>query len=51
MGAISLVGMVALVKRPYLVLPLTVEPSKPRLCHDALSLNLWMQDELSLWMV
>ena len=32
-------------KRPYLVLPLTVEPSKPRLCHDARFLNLWMQDK------
>ena len=46
MGAISLVGKVRLVKRPYLVLPLTVEPSKPRLCHDARFLNLWMQDKL-----
>ena len=45
MGAISLVGRVCLVKRPYLVLPLTVEPSKPRLCHDARFLNLWMQDK------
>ena len=44
MGAISLVGRFGLVKRPYLVLPLTVEPSKPRLCHDARFLNLWMQD-------
>ena len=32
-------------KRPYLVLPLTVEPSKLRLCHDAGFLNLWMQDK------
>ena len=32
-------------KRPCLVLPLTVEPSKPRLFHDARFLNLWMQDK------
>ena len=28
----------------HLVLPLTVEPSKPRLCLDARFLNLWMRD-------
>ena len=44
MGAISLVGSVGLVKPPYLVLPLTVEPSKLHLSHDAQFLNLWMQD-------
>ena len=33
-------------KRPYLVLPLTVEPSKPcAVRHDARFLNLWMQDK------
>ena len=29
---------------PLLVMPLTVEPSKPRLCLDARFLNLWMRD-------
>ena len=29
---------------PHLVLPLTVEPTKPRLCIDARFLNLWMRD-------
>ena len=43
-GAISLVGRVGEVNPPHLVLPLTVEPSKPRLCHDARFLNLWMKD-------
>jgi len=43
-GAISLVGRVGQVKPPHLVLPLTVEPTKPRLCHDARYLNLWMKD-------
>ncbi|KAI8490250.1 hypothetical protein Bbelb_319880 [Branchiostoma belcheri] len=33
-----------MVPPPYLVLPLTVEPSKPRLCHDLRYLNLWMKD-------
>jgi hypothetical protein len=43
-GAISLVGQVGRVDPPHLVLPLTMEPTKPRLCHDARFLNLWMQD-------
>lgn len=29
---------------PHLVLPLTVESSKPRLCHDERYLNLWIRD-------
>ena len=28
---------------PYVVMPLTIEPSKPRLCHDERFLNLWMK--------
>lgn len=44
-GAISLVGKVGQATPPFLVLPLTVEPSKPRLCHDARFLNLWMLDK------
>ena len=43
-GAISLLGKVGVVSPPYIVLPLTVEPTKPRLCHDARLLNLWMSD-------
>ena len=34
-GAISLKGKVGQVDPSHLVLPLTVEPTKPRLCHDA----------------
>ena len=30
--------------RPYLVMPLTIEPSKPRLCHDERFLNPWMKN-------
>lgn len=44
-GAASLIGKVGVVEPPYLVLPLTVEPTKPRLCHDAHFLNLWMTDK------
>ena len=33
--AISLKGKVGEVDPPHLVLPLTVEPTKPTLCHDA----------------
>ena len=43
-GAISVWGRVGAVKPPHLVLPLTVEPTKPRLCHDNRFLNLWMID-------
>ena len=43
-GAISLLGKVGEVDPPYLVMPLTVEPSKPRLCNDDRFLNLWMAD-------
>ena len=44
-GAISLVGKVGQVSPPHIVLPLTVEPTKPRLCHDARYLNLWMLEK------
>jgi hypothetical protein len=43
-GSIRLLGKVGEVCPPYLVLPLTVEPSKPRLCHDERFLNLWIKD-------
>ena len=44
-GAISLLGKVGEVEPPYLILPLTVEPTEPRLCYDARFLNLWMEDK------
>lgn len=43
-GAISLWGKVGHVDPPYLVLPLTVEETKPRLCNDNRFLNLWIKD-------
>ena len=45
MGAYSLLGKVGEVEPPVLVLPLTVESEKPRLCYDARFLNLWMIDK------
>ena len=41
-------GKVGQVSPPHIVLPLTVEPTKPRLCHDARYLNLWMLEKSSL---
>lgn len=43
-GAISLWGKVGECFPPHLVMPLTVEPSKPRLCNDNRFLNLWIED-------
>ena len=43
---ISVVGRVGEVAPPHIVLLLTGEPSKPRLCHDARYLNLRMRDNL-----
>ena len=44
MGAISVWGRVGECEPPHLVMPLTVELTKPRLCNDNRFLNLWMQD-------
>ena len=43
-GVIAVWGPIDSVIPPQLVLPLTVEPSKPRLCHDERYLNLWIRD-------
>ena len=43
-GAIRVWGRVGDVSPPHLVLPMTIEPQKPRLCIDARFLNLWMRD-------
>ena len=43
-GAFRVWGEVSVDEPPHLVLPLTVEPSKPRLCLDARFLNLWMRN-------
>jgi len=43
-GAVRVVGKVGEVPPPLVVMPLTVEPSKPRLCHAERYLNLWVRD-------
>ncbi|KAK3735069.1 hypothetical protein QZH41_010773 [Actinostola sp. cb2023] len=43
--AYEVLDWVGEVNAPYLVMPLTVEPTKPRLCHDNRYLNLWMVDK------
>ena len=40
-GSITIWGRVGECEPPHLVLPLTVEPTKPRLIHDCRFLNLW----------
>ena len=40
-GAISLLGNVGDVQAPHIVLPFTVEPSKPRLSHET-NLSPWI---------
>ena len=49
MGAISLRGRLEKLSRPSWFLPLAVEPTKPRLCHDARYLDLWMVDMPFSW--
>eukprot|EP00794_Sanderia_malayensis_P015556 gene15556-biopygen13268 len=42
-GSLSIWGKEGDCTPPHLVMPLTVEPTKPRLCHDERFLNLWMK--------
>ncbi|CAC5388722.1 unnamed protein product [Mytilus coruscus] len=43
-GSITVLGRVEECEPPFLVLPITIEPSKPRMCHDERFLNLWIKD-------
>ena len=43
-GAISLVGKVGEVGLPHIVSPITVEPTKPRMCINLMYLNCFMKD-------
>lgn len=43
-GSIRVWGKVGQCTPPRVVMPLTVEPSKPRLCHDDRFINLWTKD-------
>ena len=42
-GSLSVWGEKGFCTPPHLVMPITVEPSKPRMCHDERFLNLWMK--------
>ena len=43
-GVLSVWREVGVVSLPHLVLPITIEPSKPPLRHDERFLNLWIRD-------
>ena len=43
-GSWSVWGKVGEVSPPHLVMPITIEPSKPRMCHGERFLNLWIKD-------
>ncbi|XP_069129670.1 uncharacterized protein [Argopecten irradians] len=43
-GAIRVLGKIGECELPRVVMPLTIEPSKPRLCHDCRYINLWTKD-------
>ena len=43
-GSLKLLGRVGMCVPPKVVMPITIEPSKPRLCHDERFLNLWVKD-------
>lgn len=43
-GSLRFWGLVGEVEPPHLVMPITVEPTKPRMCHDERFLNLWVKD-------
>lgn len=43
-GSLKFWGRVGEVEPPHLVMPITIEPNKPRMCHDERFLNLWVKD-------
>ena len=43
-GSLSVWRKVGEVSPPHLVMPITIEPSKLRMCHDERFLNLWIKD-------
>ena len=43
-GSLLVWGKVGSVQPPHLVLPITAEPTKPRMCHDEQFLNSWFKD-------
>lgn len=43
-GSLLVWGEIGKVDPPHLVMPITVEPGKPLICHDERFLNLWIRD-------
>ena len=43
-GSLLVREEVGAVDHPHLVMPITVEPTKLRMCHDKRFLNLWIKD-------
>ena len=43
-GSLLVHGKVSSTEPPHLIMPITVEPTKPRMCHDERFLNLWIKD-------
>lgn len=43
-GSLMVWGEVGVSKPPKLVMPITIEPGKPRMCHDERFLNNWIRD-------
>ena len=43
-GAVKYVGKVGEVQQPYIVSPITIEPTKPRMCINLMYLNCFMKD-------
>ena len=43
-GSLLFWGFIGQVQSPHLVMPITVEPTKSRMCHDERFLNLWIRD-------
>ena len=41
--SLAIWGSVGCVDPPHLVMPITIEPSNPRMCHDECFLNLWVK--------
>ena len=43
-GSLEFWGKVGEITPPHLVMPITIEPTKPRMCHDERFLNRWIED-------
>ena len=50
-SSIDVDGRVGEVEPPHLLLPITVEPRKPRMCHDERFINCWIKYCLLSWII